>query len=249
MTLHRFFVAPQTIRDNRVVMRGTVVHQIRDVLRMKPGDSFVLLDNSGWAYRTEIVTIDREALRGRVVDKWTPATEATARITLYQGLLKGQKFEWVLQKGTELGVSAFVPLVTAHCVISSLSSITEARLERWQKIIVEAAEQAGRAILPRLSPAMLFTHACERAAHSGTWSLIPYEGERSLGLRQALQRVPRAKEINLFIGPEGGFAAEEIALARERDIVPVSLGPRVLRAETAGLATVTAILYELGDLG
>ncbi|MCX7840326.1 MAG: 16S rRNA (uracil(1498)-N(3))-methyltransferase, partial [Anaerolineae bacterium] len=166
MTVHRFFVSPQTIRDNRVVMRGPVVHQIRDVLRLKPGDTFVLLDNSGWAHRAEIVTLDREVLRGRVVDKWKPETEAATRITLYQGLLKGQKFEWVLQKGTELGVAAFVPLLAARCVIGSLEDVTEARMARWQKIIVEAAEQAGRAILPHISAAMLFAHACEQAMHS-----------------------------------------------------------------------------------
>jgi 16S rRNA (uracil1498-N3)-methyltransferase len=248
MTLPRFFVSPQAIRDNRVVMRGPVVHQIRDVLRMKPGDAFVLLDNSGWAYRAEIVTIDREVLRGRVVDKWKLETEAATRITLYQGLLKGQKFEWVLQKGTELGVAAFVPLLAARCVIGSLNDVTPARMERWQKIIVEAAEQAGRAMLPHLSAATLFAHACERAMRNGGLSLIPYEGERSYGLREALQNVPKSKEINLFIGPEGGFTDEEIALAREHHIVPVSLGPRILRAETAGLAAVAAILYELGDL-
>jgi len=249
MTLHRFFVSPQAIRENRVVMRGTVVHQIRDVLRMKPGDAVILLDNSGWAYRAEIVTIDHEALRGRIVDKWKLESEATTRITLYQGLLKGQKFEWVLQKGTELGVAAFVPLVTARCIIGSLDDVTSARMERWQRIIVEAAEQAGRALLPHISPAMLFAHACEQAERSGALALIPYEGEHSYGLREALQSVPRSKEIHLFIGPEGGFADEEIALARERHIVPVSLGPRILRAETAGLAAVAAILYELGDLG
>lgn len=248
MTLHRFFVAPQAIRDNRVVMRGSVVHQIRDVLRLKPGDALVLLDNSGWAHRAEIVTIDREVLRGRVVDKWKLETEATARITLYQSLLKGQKFEWVLQKGTELGVAAFVPLLAARCVIGSLNDVTAARMERWQKIIVEAAEQAGRAVLPSISTATLFAHACKRAMHSGGLALIPYEGERSYGLREALQNVPKSKEIHLFIGPEGGFTEEEIALAREHNIAPVSLGSRILRAETAGLAAVAAILYELGDL-
>lgn len=248
MTLHRFFVAPQAIRDNRVLMRGPVVHQIRDVLRLKPGDAIVLLDNSGWAYRVEIVTLDREALRGRVVDKWRLETEAVTRITLYQGLLKGQKFEWVLQKGTELGVAAFVPLLAARCVIGSLEDVTEVRMARWQKIIVEAAEQAGRAILPSISAAMLFAHACEQAMRSGGLSLIPYEGEHSYGLREALQNIPKSKEINLFIGPEGGFADEEIMQAREHNVVPVSLGPRILRAETAGLVAVAAILYEFGDL-
>jgi 16S rRNA (uracil1498-N3)-methyltransferase len=246
--MHRFFVSPQAIRDNRVVMRGTVVHQIRDVLRMETGNEFVLLDNTGFAYRTEIVTIDRDVLRGRVVEKWKLETEPMARITLYQGLLKGQKFDWVLQKGTEIGIAAFVPVLAARCIVGSLDDVSAGRQERWQRIVVEAAEVAGRAALPHIGTATLFAHACEYAARGGL-SLIPYEGERSRGLRDALQDAPKSKEINLFIGPEGGFADEEIALAREHNIIPVTLGPRLMRAETAALAATAAILYELGDLG
>ena len=173
--MHRFFVSPQAIRDNRVVMRGTVVHQIRDVLRMNPGEEFVLLDNSGFAYRAEIVTIDRDVLRGRVVEKWKLETEPTTRITLYQGLLKGQKFDWVLQKGTEIGIAVFVPVLAARCIVGSLDDVSEARMERWQRIVVEAAEQAGRAALPHIGTAMLFANACDYAARGGL-SLIPWEG-------------------------------------------------------------------------
>lgn len=246
--MRRFFVSPQALRENRAVLRGSVVHQIRDVLRMSPGDEIVLLDNSGYAHRVEIVTIDREVLRGRVVEKWKLETEPLTRLTLYQGLLKGQKFDWVLQKGTELGVSAFVPVLAARCIIGSLGDVSAARMERWQRIVVEAAEQAGRAVLPHIGAAMLFAHACEYAARGGL-SLIPYEGEHSRGVREALAATPKSREINLFIGPEGGFTEEEIALAREYSIVPVSLGARILRAETAGLAAASIILYELGDLG
>jgi 16S rRNA (uracil1498-N3)-methyltransferase len=111
--MHRFFVSPQAIKDSRVILRGTIVHQIRDVLRMHPGDDIVLLDNSGWAHRAELVTVDRDAVRGRVVEKWKLETEPQTRITLYQGLLKGQKFDWVLQKGTEIGIAAFVPVLAS----------------------------------------------------------------------------------------------------------------------------------------
>jgi 16S rRNA (uracil1498-N3)-methyltransferase len=246
--MHRFFIPPKSIHDNRVLLRGTIVHQIRDVLRMRPGDEIVLLDNSGWAHRTELVTLDRDTVRGRVVEKWKLETEPAARITLYQGLLKGQKFEWVLQKGTEIGIAAFVPVLAARCVIGSLDDVSDTRIERWEKIIVEAAEQAGRASLPHLSAAILFSHACENAVRGGL-SLIPWEGEHSRGLREALQQVPKSKEINLLIGPEGGFAEEEIATAQGYGILPVSLGSRILRAETAGLVATAAILYELGDLG
>ena len=137
--MHRFFISPQAIRNDRVVLRGTLVHQIRDVLRMRPGDSVVLLDNSGWAQRAELVTVDRDTVRARVVEKWKLESEPHARITLYQGLLKGQKFDWVLQKGTELGVAAFVPVLAARCVLGNVSDVSAARVERWERIIVEAA--------------------------------------------------------------------------------------------------------------
>ncbi len=246
--MHRFFISPKAIHESRALLRGESVHQIRDVLRMKPGAEIILLDNSGAAYRVEIVTLDRDALRGRVIEKWNLDTEARAQITLYQGLLKGQKFDWVLQKGTELGIAAFVPTLTARCIMGSVNDVSDGRQDRWRKILVEAAEQAGRAILPRLGTAMLFKQACEDAASRGL-ALIPWEGEHARGLREALAHAPQAHEINLFIGPEGGFAEDEIALAQEHGIVPVSLGPRILRAETAGLAAASAILYELGDLG
>jgi 16S rRNA (uracil1498-N3)-methyltransferase len=246
--MHRFFIPPKSIHENQVILRGTIVHQIRDVLRMRAGESVILLDNSGYAHQTELVAIDRDTVRGRVTEKWKLETEPSARITLYQGLLKGQKFDWVLQKGTEIGIAAFVPVLAARCVVGSLEDVSNVRMERWERIVVEAAEQAGRASLPHLSNPTLFIHACSQAAQSGL-SLITWEEEHNLGLREALSQVPKSKAINLFIGPEGGFAEEEVIAAKEHGIIPVSLGPRILRAETAGLAAAAAILYELGDLG
>ena len=242
---HRFFIPPKSIHDDRVTLRGTIVHQIRDVLRMKPGDPIILLDNSGWAHQTELITIDRDTVRGRIVEKWELTTEPITQITLYQGLLKGQKFDWVLQKGTEIGISAFVPVLAARCVMSSLDELSDARQERWERIIVEAAEQAGRARVPRLTDAMIFSHACEQAQRSGL-ALILWEEEHNRGLQETLRAETKPREIHLFIGPEGGFAAEEITLAQERGIMPVSLGPRILRAETAGLAAASAILVRVG---
>lgn len=246
--MNRFFVPPHSIKDGRVMMRGTIVHQIRDVLRMRPGEEVVLLDNSGWAQRAELLAIERDVVRGRVLEKWQVETEPQTRLTLYQGLLKGQKFEWVLQKGTEIGVVRFVPVLSARCVIGSMEDVSAARIERWERIVVEAAEQAGRAALPELSAAALFANACDAAGRTSL-ALIPWEGEHSRGLREALRGMTPAQEISLFIGPEGGFAEEEIDLAQSAGLVPVSLGPRILRAETAGLAAAAAILYDQGDLG
>jgi 16S rRNA (uracil1498-N3)-methyltransferase len=246
--MHRFFIPPNTIHDDRVILRGTMVHQIRDVLRMRVGESIILLDNSGYAHQTELTLIDRETVRGIVREKWKLETEPSAQITLYQGMLKGQKFDWVLQKGTEIGITAFVPVLAARCVVGNLEDVSNARMERWERIVVEAAEQAGRASLPHLVNPILFTQACMLAERGGL-SLIPWEQEHATSLREALSQVPKSKQINLFVGPEGGFAEEEIATAKEHGVIPVSLGPRILRAETAGLVAASAILYELDDLG
>ncbi len=219
---------------------------------MQAGDEVILLDNTGAAYRVELSSVERDVVQGRVLDKWNLETEPRTRITLYQGLIKGQKFDWVLQKGTELGVGDFVPVLSARCIVGSLDDVSEARVERWQRIVVEAAEQAGRAVVPRLAAPMLFARACESAPRYGL-SLIPWEGEHALSLRQALgqalQPLDQPRAINLFIGPEGGFAEDEIVTAKGFGVIPVTLGPRILRAETAGLAAAAAILYQLGDFG
>ncbi len=245
--MHRFFVPPQTIKDKHAALRGAVVHQIRDVLRMRAGDEVILLDNSGWAYHLELESVDPDLVRGRVREKWKLETEPRTKITLYQGMLKGQKFDWVLQKGTELGITSFVPVLAARCLVGSVNDVSESRLDRWQRIVLEAAEQAGRAVLPEMESALFFQHACQQVAEHGL-SLIPWEGEKSRGLREALANVPRSRTINLFVGPEGGFTDEEIAMAKNFGIMPITLGPRIFRAETAGIVAASAILYELGDL-
>ena len=246
--MHRFFVAPDTIRETLVQLRGPIAHQIRDVLRLRPGDEIVLLDNSESAYRVGLVRVERDVVRGRVEEKWKLETEPRARVTLYQAMLKGQKFDWVLQKGTELGIGAFVPVLSARCIVSRADNVSDSRLDRWQRILVEAAEQSARARLPNLSDVMMFKAAWENASRGGL-SIIPWEEERSTGLREALQEIPKSKEINVFIGPEGGFTEEEISIAKGFGINSISLGPRILRAETAGIVAAAAIFYELGDLG
>ncbi len=245
--MHHFFVSRQDINDDRIVLRGATAHQIRDVLRMRPGDEVMLFDNTGWGYRVQLGAVEREAVHARVLDKSPWKTEAQTRVTLYQGLLKAGKFEWVLQKGTELGVAEFVPVLAARSIVGSMDDIGDAKIHRWERIILEAAEQSGRAALPTLARPISFKQACE-AAHQRGLALIPWEEERSFRLRQALQD-HASKHVSLMIGPEGGFAQEEVDIARAAGVIPVTLGPRILRAETAGLAAAAAVLYETGDFG
>lgn len=268
--MHRFFIPPEWIDGKRVVVRGRQVHQLRDVLRLSVGDSIAVLDNTGREYQVELETVARGCARGVVTAESMVAEPRTA-ITLYQALLKAGRFELIIQKCTELGVARFVPMMCQRCVVRGPEAASGRKLERWRRIIVEAAEQSGRGRLPVLEAAVTFEEACRAAAG---FSLLPWEGEKTLGLRAALRdeadrQVSRGDSpwrahherpvegpvpteaslsVNLFIGPEGGFASAEVEFARSCGIVPVTLGGRVLRAETAGLVAASAILYECGDL-
>jgi len=259
--MHRFFVSPDQLEGDKVTIAGPAVHHIRDVLRLRPGDDIVVLDNSGWEREVEIVEVDREQVVGRVLSRALATGEPRTKISLFQGVLKSSHFELVLQKGTELGIVEFVPLISQRCVIAGLDDVNK-KMVRWRRIVQEAAEQSRRGRLPNLQPAMIFSQACERAKRAGGLSLMPWEEEERVNLKLVFgkeQKKSKGKKtpsfpsrpfsINLFIGPEGGFTFTEVTLAQHYGIVSITLGPRILRAETAGLVTAAAILYELGDLG
>jgi 16S rRNA (uracil1498-N3)-methyltransferase len=252
--MHRFFVPGDWIQGNRVKVTGPQAHQIARVLRMRPGDQIVILDNSGWEIDVQLATVGGNLVEGQILHRRLAGSEPRTKISLYQGVLKGNRFEFVLQKGTEVGVVEFVPLISDRCILSDLDAV-EKKSERWEWIIQEAAEQARRGRKPALRPATLFPRACEQAKHRAGLSLIPWEGTGIPTLQEVLQEAPQGYDqnwppftISVFIGPEGGFAAEEIAMARRYGLAPVTLGPRILRAETAGLVAAAVILYELGDM-
>jgi 16S rRNA (uracil1498-N3)-methyltransferase len=253
--MHRFFIPPSWISDNEVTVTGPQAHQIARVLRMRPGDMVVVLDNSGWEIQTRLVSVDQNSVKGEVVRRRLASAEPHTKISLYQGVLKSSRLEFALQKGTELGMVEFIPVVAERCTVRDLEAVEKKR-RRWDWIIQEAAEQCRRGRKPTLRPAAFFPQACERVRHSGGLSLIPWEDEGLTSLRDLLQNAPPGHErnwppftINLFIGPEGGFTPKEIAVGQRYGLIPVTLGPRILRAETAGIAAAAAILYELGDLG
>ena len=244
----RFFVPAEWLEKEEVTITGPLVHRLRNVLRLKPGAHVILLDNSGWEHQMEVTHVSSQRVEGHVVHKSVATTEPRTKITLYQALLKLSKFESVLQKNTELGIVGFVPMITERCIIGSLEDISKTKTERWWRILVEAAEQSRRGRLPTLRPAAMFPAACEDAARGGL-TLIPWEEEKERSLRSVLRATERPPfSINLVIGPEGGFTPEELAHAQLYGALPITLGPRILRAETAGLVTAAAILHELGDL-
>ena len=241
---HRFFIPPESITPPTVVLPGDVARQLKTVLRMQPGDSIVVLDNSGREWQVRLTEVGKTAVRGEIVGQAQAQGEPALHLTLYQGTLKAQKFEWVLQKGVELGVSSFVPLICQRSVVRDSAALAK-KGERWQRIIREAAEQVGRGLLPRLEPAMPFEQAM-RHAYAAPLRLMLWEEAAGPSLKAALTG---ARRIALFVGPEGGFAAAEAATAQQVGFQVVKLGPRILRAETAGLAATAAIMYELGEWG
>jgi 16S rRNA (uracil1498-N3)-methyltransferase len=253
--MHRFFLPPSWVQGNKVTVTGPQAHQIARVLRMRTGDVIVVLDNSGWEIETRLTAVDRSLVEGEVLHRRLAGGEPRIKISIYQGMLKSNRFEFVLQKCTELGVVEFVPVISDRCVISDLDAVDRKR-HRWEWIIQEASEQSRRARKPALRSPMLFLQACEVARHSRALSLLPWEGEDQVTLSEVLRNAPAGFEdrwpplsVGLFIGPEGGFTGDEAVTAQRYGIVPVTLGARILRSETAGLVAAAAILYEAGDLG
>ncbi len=243
--MHRFFVPPSWLQGEPISLTGPLAHQLGRVLRMRPGDHIVLLDNSGWAVEVELDQLTPSRVQAHPVTRWQPQTEPRARLCLYQALTSEKKFDWVLQKGTELGVSLFVPVITRRSLLQS--DISAKKLERWRRIITEAAEQSGRARLPELTPPMPLEQAL--ADSTGDLGLIATIEPGAWPLKTALESgVPLPQRVNLFIGPEGGFEPAEVELARQNNFQPISLGPRILRTETAGIVALAIILYVLGEM-
>jgi 16S rRNA (uracil1498-N3)-methyltransferase len=254
--MHRFFVDPQILKAQPIVLTGSQAHQVRKVLRLRPGDRVILLDNCGLACEAQLTGYRADQATFELLRSWVASGDPRLHLTLYQAVLKGERFEWVLQKGTELGIGRFVPLVCARNVVEDEQAIRQ-KLERWKRIILEAAEQSGRVRLPELSQSVTFFDAI-RETPAGEFGrtdregvrLIAWEGERATGLRGVLSECNLASKsrIQVFVGPEGGFTEDEVRSAQDAGIRPVSLGPRILRAETAGLVTAAAIFYESGDM-
>jgi 16S rRNA (uracil1498-N3)-methyltransferase len=251
--MHRFFVAPEVLERHPVLLDAEQAHQIRRVLRMRPGERATLLDNRGWAYEASLVSYGDSNARFEIVRRWAAAGEPRTQITLYQAVLKGEKFGWALQKGTEVGVSRFVPVVCARNVVDDPNAAEQKR-ERWERIIQEAAEQSGRARLPVLALARTFETVVRAGSPPSTTTqhlrLILWEEEGATTLHQALAGCNFASgvSIEVLVGPEGGFTVDEVGLAEQGGARKVTLGPRILRAETAGIVATAAILYEAGEM-
>jgi 16S rRNA (uracil1498-N3)-methyltransferase len=237
---HRFFVSVEQVHGDTVSFSTEQWHQLHSVLRLRIGDSVLVFDG--------VEPVDRGVelvgrATGRVIDERPQPPEPRTRIVVYPSLVQRDKFEVVLQKLTEVGAAAIVPVVSARSVVRDVPD--DRRQTRWRAILREATEQCGRGVVPELLPALDFVRAIESAAGEGR-VVMAYEEERRGTLREALAGAPGT--VALFVGPEGGYTPEEAASARQAGARLVTLGPRILRTETASPLLAALALYELGDL-
>lgn len=243
--MRRFFVPPGLLADRKVNLPPELARRLATVLRLKRGEHLVLADGAGRDYEVELTAVSPRAATAVLVAGCPSPPEPSLELVLYQSLVRPQRFEFVLEKGTELGVSRFVPLMSSRAQVRTEGGTQ--RAARWRRIIIEAAEQSGRGRVPAIDPPSLFEDAVRSAPGL---RLLPWEGERSQGLRSYLRSLAdRPLAASLFIGPEGGFAEDEVRLAREAGCVPISLGPRILRSETAGIVVAALVMHELGEMG
>ena len=235
--MHRLFVAPKALQEPSVVISDEAFHHL-SVLRLRVGDEVLLLDGCGHLARVILRQVSRSTAQAEVLERWQER-EALLPLRLMQGLPKGEKFEWLLEKGVELGVSAFTPLITAR------SQVRGEKTARWQRIIQEAARQSRRPLLPSLEE--LQPLAAALTATTETLRLMLWE-EESTPLNAVLPPVAPASCV-LLVGPEGGFSAAEADAAVLAGFIPVSLGKRILRTETAGMAVAAVLQNRYGDFG
>ena len=254
----QFFLPLDTPADPKEFhLKGPEAFHLVRVLRARPGQTVSLFDGHGGRYEGVVdVVHDDGSVSGRITAAIRKPSHALARIHLYQGLLKGGHWDFVLEKGTELGVASFTPILTPRTVVLLREERVVAKQERWSRLIMAAAKQCQRAGLPEMRPAVEYRDAIRAcAARSGEITALAWEGlcgssaRESLGAAlQTSSAAGRGTDVNLFIGPEGGFSDDEVELARAAGVAVFGLGPRVLRAETAALAAVAAAQYELGGL-
>lgn len=243
--MYQFFVEPQNIMENRIVITGDDVNHIKNVLRMNIGDEIAVSNGiDGKEYRCGIESIGNEVIcRLRFIKE--DGLELSSHIYLFQGLPKSEKMEFVIQKAVELGIYEIIPVSTKRSVVKLDEKKEKNKINRWQEIAHAAAKQSKRRIIPKINQVMTMKQAVDYTSNFNL-VIIPYELAEGMDkTRKVIESVRPGQKIGIFIGPEGGFEEEEINLAVENNIIPITLGKRILRTETAGLTVLSWIMYQL----
>ena len=246
--MHRFFLPAASIQKEDVLFPSEVARQLKQVLHQHEGQVVIVLDNQGLEYEVKLVSFQAHAAQGQIQIRRTAQGEPTFKLALFLCLSQREKFEWMLQKCTEVGVNAFTPVISSRSLVQEPEEACK-KYPRWQKIIQEAAEQSGRGRLPMLFPPLSFEQAVRESQINNRNACLLWEGERTHGLRQALNGIfPGQTQLALLVGPEGGFSETEANLAVNSGLSSVSLGARILRMETAALVASALVLYEAGEM-
>jgi len=246
--MRRFFVQPELLRCSSATISGELFRHISTVLRLKPGVAIILADGCGHEAVASICDIGKEGITVDLQPFYAvSANENTLPVTLCQGLPKGEKMDLILQKATELGVSRIVPFNAERSVARLEGDRLEKRVGRWEKIVQESARQSARSRVPSVG---FYGNLRELLrVEEGGLKLLLWEGEKEQGLRETIKNIEKPESVSIIIGPEGGLTSEEAAKAEKAGYIPVTLGSRILRTETAGLAVVAILQYVWGDLG
>lgn len=244
--MYRFFVSPEQIGEKTVTITGSDVKHIRSVLRMRAGEQiYVCTGAEEREYCCALTRLDAEEIEARILRMEEGTSELPVRITLFQGLPKSDKMEWIIQKGAELGVFAVVPVSMRRSVVKLSDLKARERVRRWNAVSESAAKQSKRMYIPQVEQVCSFQKALERAKAMDT-ILAPYERAADMEhTRQVLGQISPGQRAGIFIGPEGGFEEEEIAKLREAGAQIITLGRRILRTETAGIAVLSALMLQL----
>ena len=243
-----FFVNPGAITPPTVRITGDLLHHLRDSLRLHPGDPLILNDGCGTRYRVEVTHVTSQAIDSRIIDHHAEPARRASPIVLGQAMIKGDKMDWVIQKATELGIATIVPLHSTHSVIKPNPERLDHQRSRWERIARDAAQQSERWTLPTIEDPVDFAEICRRYASAPLKGLL---AERSSGPSLATILLPSNHEhpIIFLVGPEGGWAPDEQRLAQEQGFLPLTLGPRILRAETAAIAALSILQSRLDEMG
>lgn len=242
--MYQFFVEDEQVTEDGVLITGSDVNHIRNVLRMKPGEKVRISTRTGANYLCSITQVEEMSVTAQIVEA-VAGTELPNRIVLFQGLPKADKMELIIQKAVELGAAEIVPVSMKNCVVKLDAKKAGNKVKRWQQIAESAAKQSKRSLIPAVHEVLSYREAVAYAAECDV-RLVPYENEQGMaGTKATIEAIGPGESIAVFIGPEGGFDESEIAEARDAGMKTISLGNRILRTETAGLAALSILMYQI----
>lgn len=243
----RFYVTQPRIEGGMLKIEGDEVRHIRRVLRLKEGDGIIVFDGLGKEYEGTIVEEEPSSVVIKIQNAFFSKKDSPLEMTVAQSLLKGEKMDYLTQKATELGVRRIIPFFSSRSVPLLEKSARLKRHHRWERIAIEASKQCGRGVVPKIEPLQEYSEMLQFAS-SDSLCLILWERE-GVKLREILESSKERMKIFSVIGPEGGFSREEVEEAKRVGFIPITLGRRILRAETASLSLLSILQYERGDIG